>query len=96
MSPSGQSPRRLVMTVVACAALLIVAASTALGQTGSSHELSEPVAEGPTGAGASSVTTSGTASNASGIAPVSAITTTAEGRRSPRPRGAVLPAPSPG
>jgi Protein of unknown function (DUF541) len=79
MSPSGQSPRRLVMTVVACAALLIVAASTALGQTGSSHEPSEPAAEGPTEAGASSVTNSGTASYASGFGPVSASTTTAEG-----------------
>jgi hypothetical protein len=79
MSPSGKSPRRLVMTVVACAALLIVAASTALGQTGSSHEPTEPVAEGPTGAGASGMTNSGTASSASGIGPVAPITTTAEG-----------------
>jgi hypothetical protein len=78
MSPSRTSPRRLVMTVVACAVLLIVVAATALGQTGSSRELSGPAAEGPTGAGASSVN-SGTASNASGIGPVSAITTTAEG-----------------
>ena len=54
MSPSGESPRRLVvMTVVACAVLLIVAAATALGQTWTSHEPSEPAAQGPTGAGAS-------------------------------------------
>jgi hypothetical protein len=79
MSPSGKSPRRIVMTVVACAVLLIVAAATALGQTGSSREPSGPAAEGPTGAGASGVTSSGTASNASGIGPVAAITTTAEG-----------------
>ena len=80
MSPSGKSPRRIVvMTVVACAVLLIVAAATALGQTGSSREPSGPAAEGPTGARASSVTDSGTASNASGIGPVAAITPTAEG-----------------
>jgi len=79
MSPSGKSPRRIVMTVVACAVLLIVAAATALGQTGSSREPSGPAAEGPTGAGASGVTSSGTASNASGIGPVAEITTTAEG-----------------
>ena len=80
MSPSGRSPRRLVvMTVVACAVLLIVAAATALGQTGSSHEPSEPAAQGPTGAGASAVTASGTASNASGIGPVAAIAPMAEG-----------------
>ena len=78
MSPSGKSPRRLVvMTVVACAVLLIVAAATALGQT--SHEPSEPAAQGPTGAGASGVTDSGTASNASGIGPVAAIAPMAEG-----------------
>ena len=78
MSPSEKSPRRLVfMTVVACAVLLIVAAATALGQT--SHEPSEPAAQGPTGAGASGVTDSGTASNAPGIGPVTAIAPMAEG-----------------
>ena len=79
MSPSGKSPRRIVMTVVACAVLLIVAAATALGQTGSSREPSGPAAEGPTGAGASSVTNSGTASNGTGIGPVAGITPTVEG-----------------
>ncbi|HET7929761.1 MAG TPA: SIMPL domain-containing protein, partial [Actinomycetota bacterium] len=56
-----------------------MAAATALGQTGSSREPSGPAAVGPTGAGASSVTNSEAASNASGIGPVAAITTTAEG-----------------
>jgi Protein of unknown function (DUF541) len=79
MSPSGKSPRRIVMTVAACAVLLIVAAATALGQTGSSREPSGPAAEGPTGVGASSPTNSGTASNASGIGSLTAINTTAEG-----------------
>jgi hypothetical protein len=79
MGPSGKYPRRLVMTVVACAVLLIVAAATALGQPGSSREPSGPTAEGPTGAGVSSVPTSGTASYASGIGPVAATTTPAEG-----------------
>lgn len=78
MSTSGKSPRRLVMTVVACAVLLIVAAATALGQTGPSREPSGPAAEGPTGSGTSSMTDSGTASNASGIGPVAVITTPAE------------------
>ena len=79
MSPSGTSSRRLViMTVLACAVLLIVTAATALGQTGSSGESSGPAAEGPTGTGASSVPTSGTASTASGVGPVAAITTTAK------------------
>ena len=78
MSPSGTSPRRLViMTVIACAALLIASAATAFGQTGSSQEPSGPAAEAPTGAGASGVTSSGTASNASGIGPVAATTTAA-------------------
>jgi hypothetical protein len=78
MSPSGKYPRRLViMTVVACAVLLIVAVATALGQT--SQEPSEPAAQGPTGAGASGVTESGIASNASGIGPVAAIAPMAEG-----------------
>jgi len=67
------------MTLVACAFLLIVAAATALGQTGSSREPSGPDAEGPSGGGASSVTYSGTSSNASGIGPVTAIPTPAEG-----------------
>jgi Protein of unknown function (DUF541) len=79
MSPFGKSPRRLVMTLVACAVLLIVAASTALGQTGSSRKPSGLAAEGRTGAGSSSMTTSGTASNASSIVPVAASTTRAEG-----------------
>jgi Protein of unknown function (DUF541) len=80
MSPSGKSPRRLViMMVVAFAFLLIVAAATALGQPLTSHEPSEPAAQGPTGAGASGVTDSGTASNASGIGPVAAIAPMAEG-----------------
>ena len=80
MSPSGKSPRRLVvMTLVACAVLLIVAAATALGQTWTSHEPSGPAAQGPTGAGASGVTDSGTTSNASGIGPVAAIAPMAEG-----------------
>jgi hypothetical protein len=81
MSPSGTSPRRLViMTVIACAALLIASAANAFGQTGSSYEASGPATEGPTGAGASGVTSSGTASNASGVGPVAATTTaTAEG-----------------
>jgi hypothetical protein len=78
MSLSGKSSWRLVvMTVVACAFLLIVAAATALGQT--SHERSEPVAQGPTGAGASGVIDSVTASNASGIGPVAAIAPMAAG-----------------
>ena len=76
MSSSGTSPRRLViMTVIACAALLIASAATAFGQTGSSHEPSGPAAQGPTGAGGSGVTSSGTASNASGVGPVAATTT---------------------
>ena len=79
MSTSGKFTRRLVMMVAACAVLLIAAAATALGQTASPHEPSGLAAEGPTGAGASSVTNSGTASNASGIGPVAATTTTAEG-----------------
>jgi Protein of unknown function (DUF541) len=81
MSPSGTSPRRLVIvTIIACAALLIASAATAFGQTGSSHDSSEPAAEGPTRAGASGVTSSGTASNASGVGSVAATTTaTAEG-----------------
>jgi Protein of unknown function (DUF541) len=79
MSPSGTFPWRIVLTVVACAVLLIVAAATALGQTGSSHEPSGPTAEGQTGAGPPRVTDSGTASNASGIGPVAAIAPTAEG-----------------
>jgi hypothetical protein len=81
MSPSGTSPRRLViMTVIACAALLIASAASAFGQTGSSQEPSGPAAEAPTGASASGVTSSGTASNASGVGPVAATTTaTAEG-----------------
>jgi Protein of unknown function (DUF541) len=78
MSPSGKYPRRLViMTVVACAVLLIVAVATALGQT--SQEPSEPAAQGPTGAGASGVTESGIASNTSGIGPGAAIAPMAEG-----------------
>jgi hypothetical protein len=78
MSPSGKYPRRLViMTVAACAVLLIVAVATALGQT--SQEPSEPAAQGPTGAGTSGVTESGIASNASGIGPVTAIAPMAEG-----------------
>jgi Protein of unknown function (DUF541) len=77
---SGKSSRRLViMTVVACAVLLIVAAATALGQTGPSHEPSGPASQGPSGAGGPSVTNSGTASNASGIGAVAAIPPTAEG-----------------
>jgi hypothetical protein len=81
MSPSGTSPRRLViMTVIACAALLIASAANAFGQTGSSYEPSGPATGGPTGAEASGVTSSGTASNASGVGPVAATTTaTAEG-----------------
>jgi hypothetical protein len=76
MSPSGTSPRRLViMTVIACAALLIASAASAFGQTGSSQEPSGPAAEAPTGASASGVTSSGTASNASGVGPVAATTT---------------------
>jgi hypothetical protein len=79
MSSSGRSHRRLViMTFIAFAVLLIAAAATALGQTGSSDERPGPTAEGPTGTGPSSMTNSGTASNASGIGSVSAITTTAE------------------
>jgi len=78
MSPSGKYPRRLViMTVVACAVLMIVAVATALGQT--SQAPSEPAAQGPTGAGASGVTESGIASNASGIGSVAAIAPMAEG-----------------
>jgi hypothetical protein len=77
---SGESPRRLViMTVVACAVLLIVVAATALGQTGPSDQSSGPASRGPSGAGAPSVTNSGTASNASGIGPIAAIAPTAEG-----------------
>ena len=79
MSPSGTSPRRIVMTVVACAVLLIAAAASALGQTGSSRDPSGPAAEGPTGAGTSGVANSGTASHASGIGPVAAVTPTLEG-----------------
>jgi Protein of unknown function (DUF541) len=80
MSSSGKSPRRVVvMTVVTFAFLLIVAAATALGQTMTSHEPSEPTAQGPTGAGALGVTDSGTASNASGVGPVAAIVPMAEG-----------------
>jgi hypothetical protein len=76
MSPSGTSPRRLViMTVIACAALLIASAANAFGQTGSSYEPSGPATGGPTGAEASGVTSSGTASNASGVGPVAATTT---------------------
>jgi hypothetical protein len=79
MSPSRKSPGRLViMTAVACAVLLM-AAATALGQTGSSDEPSGPAPQGPSGAGAPRVTDSGTASNASGIGPVAAIAPTAEG-----------------
>ena|SRR5215207_1301211 len=56
MSPSGTPSRRLViMTVLACAVLLIVTATTALGQAGSSGESSGSTAEGPSGAGASGV-----------------------------------------
>ena len=77
---SGKSPRRLViMTVGACAVLLIVVAATALGQTGPSHQPSGPAFGEPSGAGAPSVTNSGTASNASGIGPIAAIAPTAEG-----------------
>ena len=81
MSPSGKSPRRLViMTVVACAVLLIVAAATALGQTGSSHEPSSPTAQGPSGgAGAPGVTNSETAPNAPDIGPVAEIAPIAGG-----------------
>ena len=80
MSPSGTISRRLVvMTVIACAVLLIAAASTALGQTGSSREPSGPAAEEPSGVGASGVPTSGAASTASGVGPVAALPTTAEG-----------------
>jgi Protein of unknown function (DUF541) len=77
---SGKSPRRLViMTVAACAVLLIVVAANALGQTGPSHQPSGPASRGPRGAGAPSVTNSGTASDASGIGPIAAIPPTAEG-----------------
>jgi Protein of unknown function (DUF541) len=77
---SGESPRRLViMTVVACAVLLIVVAATALGQTGPSDQSSGAASRGPSGAGAPSVTNSGTAANASGIGPIAAIAPTAEG-----------------
>jgi Protein of unknown function (DUF541) len=77
---SAKFPRRLVMmTVGACAVLLIVVAATALGQTGPSHQPSGPVSREPSGAGAPSVTDSGTASNASGIGPIAAIAPTAEG-----------------
>ena len=77
---SGKFPRRLViMTVVACAVLLIAVAATALGQTGPSHQPSGPASRGPSGAGAPSVTNSGTASNASVIGPIAAIAPTAEG-----------------
>jgi Protein of unknown function (DUF541) len=80
MSPSGTPSWRLViMTVLACAVLLIVTAMTALGQAGSSGESSGSTAEGPSGAGAFGVPTSGAASTASGVGPVAAIPTTAEG-----------------
>lgn len=79
MSPSRKSPGRLViMTAVACAVLLM-AAATALGRTGSSDEPSGPAPQGARGAGVPSVTDSGTASTASGIGPVAAIAPTAEG-----------------
>jgi hypothetical protein len=77
---SGKSPWRVViMTVVACAVLLIAVASTALGQTGPSHQPSGLASGGASGAGAPSVINSGTASNASGIGPLAAIAPTAEG-----------------
>jgi hypothetical protein len=79
MSSSGTPPRRLViMTVIACAALLIASAATAFGQPGSSHEPWGPAAEAPTGAGPSGapgLTSSATASNASGVGSVAATNT---------------------
>ena len=63
-------PRRLAMTLVACAAVLIVGAASALGQSGSSRDASSPAGGRPSGAGASSVIRSGTATNASRVGPV--------------------------
>lgn len=70
MNPSRKIPRRLAMTVLACAAVLILGAASAVGQSGSSREASSPEGGGPSGAGASGIIASGTATNASHLSPV--------------------------
>jgi Protein of unknown function (DUF541) len=60
MGPSGKIPRRLVMTAIACAVVLVVATATALAQSGSSNDPSAPANE------QLSSTTIATAATASG------------------------------
>ncbi len=53
MNPSKKFPRRFTMTVVACAAVLIVGAASALGQSAPPNDASPPTLGGRSGAGAS-------------------------------------------
>ncbi len=70
MNPSRKIPRRLAMTVIACSAVLIVGAASALGQSGSSLDALSPKGGGPSGAGASGIIRSGAATGVSRVSPV--------------------------
>jgi uncharacterized protein YggE len=72
MGPSGKLPRRLVMTAIACAAVLVVATATALAQSGSSNDPSAPNDEQHSSA---TVTTAATTVGTSSALPVWCCTT---------------------